>query len=58
MANFAFYALHKLRIKPSEFLEMDDYEKAFVIASIQIRNDEEEKQHKELEKQSKKGRRR
>ena len=58
MANFAFYALHKLRIKPSEFLEMDDYEKAFVIASIQIRNDEEEKQQKELEKQSKKGRRR
>lgn len=58
MANFAFYALHKLRIKPSEFLEMDDYEKAFVIASIQIRNEEEEKQQKELEKQSKKGRRR
>lgn len=58
MANFAFYALHKLRIKPSEFLEMDEYEKAFVIASIQIRNEEEEKQHKELEKQSKKGRRR
>lgn len=58
MANFAFYALHKLRIKPSEFLEMDDYEKAFVIASIQIRNEEEEKQNKELEKQSKKGRRR
>ena len=58
MANFAFYALHKLRIKPSEFLEMDEYEKAFVIASIQIRNEEEEKQHKELEKQSKKGRKR
>lgn len=58
MANFAFYALHKLRIKPSEFLEMDDYEKAFVIASIQVRNEEEEKQNKELEKQSKKGRRR
>jgi hypothetical protein len=58
MANFAFYALHKLRIKPSEFLEMDEYEKAFVIASIQIRNEEEEKQNKELEKQSKKGRRR
>jgi len=58
MANFAFYALHKLRIKPSEFLEMDEYEKAFVIASIQIRNEEEEKQQKELDKQTKKGRRR
>ena len=58
MANFAFYALHKLRIKPSEFSEMDDYEKAFVIASIQIKCDEDAKQAKEMDKQSKKGRRR
>ena len=58
MANFAFYALHKLRIKPSEFLEMDEYEKAFVIASIQIKCDEDAKQAKEIEKQGKKGRRR
>lgn len=58
MANFAFYALHKLRIKPSEFLEMDDYEKAFVIASIQIKCEEDTKQAKEMEKQSKKGRKR
>ena len=58
MANFAFYALHKLRIKPSEFLEMDDYEKAFVIASIQIKCEEDAKQAKEIEKQGKKGRRR
>lgn len=58
MANYAFYALHKLRIKPSEFSEMDDYERAFVIACIDIRCDEEAKQAKELEKSSKKGRRR
>ena len=58
MANFAFYALMKLRIKPSEFLEMDEYEKAFVIASIQIRCEEDAKQVKDMEKQSKKGRRR
>lgn len=58
MANFAFYALHKLRIKPSEFAEMDDYEKAFVIASIQIKCEEDAKQAKEMEKQSKKGRKR
>lgn len=58
MSNFAFYALHKLKIKPSEFLEMDDYEKAFVIACIDIRCEEEAKQAKELEKQSKKGRKR
>ena len=58
MANFAFYALHKLRIKPSEFLEMDDYEKAFVIACIDIKCEEDAKQAKEMEKQSKKGRRR
>ena len=58
MANFAFYALHKLKIKPSEFSDMDDYEKAFVIACIQIKCDEDAKQAKEMEKQSKKGRRR
>ena len=58
MANFAYYALHKLRIKPSEFAEMDEYEKAFVIASIQIKCDEDAKQAKEMDKQSKKGRRR
>ena len=58
MANFAFYALHKLRIKPSELLEMDDYERAFVVASIQIRCEEDAKQAKEMEKQSKKGRKR
>ena len=58
MANFAFYALHKLKIKPSEFNDMDDYEKAFVIACIDIRCEEEAKQAKEMEKQSKKGRRR
>ena len=58
MANFAFYALHKLKIKPSEFSEMDDYEKAFVIACIEIKCEEDAKQAKEIEKQSKKGRRR
>ena len=58
MANFAFYALHKLRIKPSEFMEMDEYEKAFVIACIDIRCEAEEKQAKEMDKKTKKGRRR
>lgn len=58
MANFAFYALHKLRIRPSEFMEMDDYERAFVIACIDIRCEEDAKQAKEMEKQSKKGRKR
>lgn len=58
MANVAYYALHKLRIKPSELLEMDEYEKAFVVASIEIRCEEEAKQAKEMDKQSKKGRRR
>lgn len=58
MANFAFYALHKLKIKPSEFSEMDDYERAFVIACIQIKCEEDAKQAKEMEKQSKKGRKR
>lgn len=58
MANYAYYALHKLRIKPSEFNDMDDYEKAFVIACIDVRCENEAKEAKEMDKKAKKGRRR
>lgn len=44
MANYAYYCLHKFRITPRQFDEMDKYEKAFIIASIDIRlkNEKEE----------------
>ncbi|MDE5995682.1 MAG: hypothetical protein K2G56_02060 [Eubacterium sp.] len=52
-ANYAHFALQKLHILPSQFLNMDTQEKAFVIASINIRIDKE----KEAEKQAKRKRR-
>ncbi|MBD5103720.1 MAG: hypothetical protein HDT47_02525 [Ruminococcaceae bacterium] len=56
-ANFAYYALHKLYILPSVFLEMGEQEKAFVAAAIKIRIENEEKEAKKIKaKQSKKGR--
>ena len=54
MANYAYYALHKLKIRPREFDEMDNYEKAFVIAAIQIKWDKDLEQQKEMERKSKK----
>lgn len=45
----AYYALHKFHWKPSEILELDRYEKAFIWASISIKADAE----KEAEKKAK-----
>lgn len=54
MANYAYYCLHKLRITPRQFDEMDKYEKAFIIASIQIKKDAEKEQEKKLKSKRKK----
>lgn len=47
--NYAYYCLHKLKIRPSEFAEMDIYEKAFIMACIDIKI----KKEKETEKEAK-----
>ena len=52
MANYAYYCLHKLRITPRQFDEMDLREKAFIMASIDIRMENE----KEAEKKAKRKR--
>lgn len=51
-ANYAYYALHKLHILPSVFLEMDEEEKAFVIAAIRIRTENDKKKKQEIERKS------
>jgi len=38
---------------PSQFMELDEHEKAFVIAAIQIKIDTEKKRAKEAERKSK-----
>ncbi|PAE20499.1 hypothetical protein CHH80_10830 [Bacillus sp. 7504-2] len=56
-ANVAHYCLHKLKKWPSEYLSLPKEEKAFVIASVQVKIDAEKKQQKEMERKSKSGRR-
>lgn len=43
MAAYAHFALQRLGILPSVFAEMDEYEKAFVIASICRRCEDEKR---------------
>ena len=53
-ANYAYYALHKFRWKPSEFLALDPYERAFVIAAIDIRVENEKKEADQAKRKAKK----
>ena len=55
-ANFAYYSLLKLHILPSVFLELDEQEKAFIVAAIQIKMENDKKKEKEIKRKSKKGR--
>ena len=50
---YAYYALHKLRIRPSEWVNMDENEKAFIITAIDAKLKQEEKKRKEAERQAK-----
>ncbi|MES1046304.1 hypothetical protein FOA22_17735 [Heyndrickxia oleronia] len=52
-AVYAHYALQRLRIRPKEFFDMDRKEKAFVIASIDIRIKEEQKEAKRAKRKKK-----
>jgi hypothetical protein len=53
MASYAHYCLHKLRILPSKFDALEDEEKAFIIASIDIKVEDERKKAKETERKAK-----
>ena len=48
MSNYAYYCLHKLRITPRQFDEMDRQEKAFIIASIDLKVEADKEQQKKL----------
>lgn len=50
--NYAYYCLHKLKIRPSEFAEMDIYEKAFIMACIDIKIKKEKEAEKEAKRNS------
>ncbi|BBM48383.1 hypothetical protein JMUB3933_1899 [Leptotrichia wadei] len=46
--NYAYYCLHKLKIRPSEFAEMDIYEKGFIMACIDLKLKREKEAEKDL----------
>ena len=56
MAGYAHYCLHEFNCTPSFFIELDENEKAFVIASIDVKVEKEMEEKKKLERQSKKRR--
>ena len=43
-ANVAYYCLHKIHKWPHEFLSLDRYERAFVIAAVQLKLEHEKKE--------------
>ncbi len=54
MAQVAYCCLFEFNMKPSEFEQLDRNEKAFIIAAVQVRNDNEKKRQKELERKRRK----
>lgn len=51
-ANYAYYALHKLHILPSQWVALEEEEKAFIIACIDVRVEEEKKEAKRIAKEA------
>ncbi|WP_394523014.1 hypothetical protein [Lacrimispora sp. JR3] len=43
-ANIAYYCLHKLHKWPHEFLSLDRYERAFVMAAVQLKLENDKKE--------------
>lgn len=48
MAGYAYYALHKLKILPSTFVDLSIEDKAFIIASIRLKIENEKKEMKKM----------
>lgn len=55
-ANYAYYALLKLHMLPSVFMELEENEKAFVVAAIKIKAKNDEKEAKKIKSAGKKSR--
>lgn len=48
--TYAYYCLHQLHMLPSQFFSLDRYERAALVAFIDIRAEDEERLRKKLEK--------
>lgn len=51
-ANIAYYCLHELHLTPSAFLALPRKERAFIIAAIEIRVEQEKKSRRNLNENS------
>lgn len=49
-ANIAYYCLHKLHKWPHEFLALNRYEKAVVIAAVEMKLEHDKKEAQRLKK--------
>ena len=54
MAGVVHYSLHKLLMLPSQFLELEDEDKAFVIASVTLKVEKERKETERIKRKGKK----
>jgi len=46
---YAYYCLHKFHMLPSQFFALDKYEKAFVMAAIDIRIEREKQEAEKIQ---------
>lgn len=56
MASYAYYCIHNFHWPPSFFMNLDENERAFVIAAIDVKVDKEIEENKRLKRESKKRR--
>ncbi|MGL4790491.1 MAG: hypothetical protein ACRCW1_03695 [Anaerotignaceae bacterium] len=49
-SNYAYYCLHKLKMLPSQFLNLGKEERAFIIAAIEIKIEYEKKEAAKMKK--------
>ncbi|MDE6904707.1 MAG: hypothetical protein K2P76_07210 [Lachnospiraceae bacterium] len=52
-SNYFFYCLHRFHWTPKKFLKLNRYEKAMIIAAIDIKREADKKQEEDLERMRK-----
>lgn len=56
-SNYAYYALHKLHMLPSELMGLDNNERAFIYAAIDLKIEAEKRESEKIKRESRKGKR-
>ena len=49
-SNYAHYCLHKLKILPSQFINMSKPERAFIVASIDLKIEHDKKELRKIKR--------